>query len=89
MPSAYLQWRFHSGERVVARGPLVCDCGTIVRSPRYSTASQHICLEMKYIVVCTVPLNQRTFIVMLHILSTCPQETCDIQDLKIIFARIP
>ena len=23
MPSAYLQWRFHSGERVVARGPLV------------------------------------------------------------------
>ena len=24
MPSAYLQWRFHSGERVVARGPLVC-----------------------------------------------------------------
>ena len=25
MPSAYLQWRFHSGERVVARGPLVLD----------------------------------------------------------------
>ena len=24
MPSAYLQWQFHSGERVVARGPLVC-----------------------------------------------------------------
>ena len=23
MPSAYLQWWFHSGERVVARGPLV------------------------------------------------------------------
>ena len=23
MPSAYLQWRFHSGERVVACGPLV------------------------------------------------------------------
>ena len=23
MPSAYLQWRFHSGERVVARRPLV------------------------------------------------------------------
>ena len=23
MPSAYLQWRFHSGEQVVARGPLV------------------------------------------------------------------
>ena len=23
MPSAYLQWRFHSGERIVARGPLV------------------------------------------------------------------
>ena len=23
MPSAYLQWRFHSGERVVAHGPLV------------------------------------------------------------------
>ena len=23
MPSAYLQWRFHSGEGVVARGPLV------------------------------------------------------------------
>ena len=23
MPSAYLQWRFHSGERVVDRGPLV------------------------------------------------------------------
>ena len=23
MPSAYLQWQFHSGERVVARGPLV------------------------------------------------------------------
>ena len=23
MPSAYLQWRFHSGERVVVRGPLV------------------------------------------------------------------
>ena len=23
MPSAYLQWRIHSGERVVARGPLV------------------------------------------------------------------
>ena len=23
MLSAYLQWRFHSGERVVARGPLV------------------------------------------------------------------
>ena len=23
MPSAYLQWRFHSGKRVVARGPLV------------------------------------------------------------------
>ena len=22
MSSAYLQWRFHSGERVVARGPL-------------------------------------------------------------------
>ena len=22
MPSAYLQWWFHSGERVVARGPL-------------------------------------------------------------------
>ena len=22
MPSAYLQWPFHSGERVVARGPL-------------------------------------------------------------------
>ena len=27
MPSAYLQWRFHSGERVVARGPLVFFCG--------------------------------------------------------------
>ena len=26
MPSAYLQWRFHSGERVVARGPLVFCC---------------------------------------------------------------
>ena len=26
MPSAYLQWRFHSGERVVARGPLVLFC---------------------------------------------------------------
>ena len=26
MPSAYLQWRFHSGERVVARGPLVFFC---------------------------------------------------------------
>ena len=28
MPSAYLQWGFHSGERVVARGPLVSpsDC---------------------------------------------------------------
>ena len=23
MPSAYLQWQFHSSERVVARGPLV------------------------------------------------------------------
>ena len=23
MPSAYLQWRLHSGERVVAHGPLV------------------------------------------------------------------
>ena len=23
MPAAYLQWRFHSDERVVARGPLV------------------------------------------------------------------
>ena len=23
MPSAYLQWWFHSGERIVARGPLV------------------------------------------------------------------
>ena len=23
MPSAYLQWRFHSGERVVTCGPLV------------------------------------------------------------------
>ena len=23
MPPAYLQWQFHSGERVVARGPLV------------------------------------------------------------------
>ena len=23
MPSAYLQWRFHSGEQVVAYGPLV------------------------------------------------------------------
>ena len=23
MPSAYLQWQFHSGEQVVARGPLV------------------------------------------------------------------
>ena len=23
IPSAYLQWLFHSGERVVARGPLV------------------------------------------------------------------
>ena len=23
MPFAYLQWRFHSGERVVVRGPLV------------------------------------------------------------------
>ena len=23
MPSAYLQWQFHSGEQVVAHGPLV------------------------------------------------------------------
>ena len=30
MPSAYLQWRFHSGEQVVARGPLVIPCHTIV-----------------------------------------------------------
>ena len=29
MPSAYLQWRFHSGERVVARGPLVKIPGSV------------------------------------------------------------
>ena len=38
MPSAYLQWRFHSGERVVARGPLVvCILVYIIRS-------SHICM---------------------------------------------
>ena len=29
MPSAYLQWQFHSGERVVARGPLVSKLGSV------------------------------------------------------------
>ena len=40
MPSAYLQWRFHSGERVVARGPLVEEYGAfkhfILIQNRYS-----------------------------------------------------
>ena len=48
-----------------------------------------ISLQMKNIVVCTVLLNRGTFIVMWHVLSTCPQETRDFQDLKIIFTRIP
>ena len=33
MPSAYLQWQFHSGERDVARGPLVFfDAVVLIRS---------------------------------------------------------
>ena len=61
----------------------------MVRSPRYSTTSQHKRLEMKSIEVCTALLNQGTFIVMWHVLSTCPQEIRDFQALKIIFTRIP
>ena len=38
MPSAYLQWRFHSGERVVARGPLVS-------SPEHEVLKVSYCIQ--------------------------------------------
>ena len=44
MPSAYLQWRFHSGERVVARGPLVhisaqnIDC---IELPQWGSSNEY------------------------------------------------
>ena len=47
MPSAYLQWRFHSGERVVARGPLVLisveniDCGYSLEPPRRGGSNEY------------------------------------------------
>ena len=45
--------------------------------PRDAAQHHNISLQMKNIAVCTALLNQGTFIVMWHVLSTCPQETRD------------
>ena len=51
MPSAYLQWQFHSGERVVARGPLVlfADQSAVFRHNRFCVecGKEEKCLKTK------------------------------------------
>ena len=44
MPSAYLQWRFHSGERVVARGPLVSNLEAFCSLPLHAKEFMFILL---------------------------------------------
>ena len=51
MPSAYLQRRFHSGERVVARGPLVSICACLV----LLASSSSWCWEGLLFVIVVVP----------------------------------
>ena len=48
MPSAYLQWRFHSGERVVARGPLVFFFATKIFHYRFLSLYERQSLQLLY-----------------------------------------
>ena len=71
--SACLQWLCHSGERIVARGPLVfvvVFCGVFVRLKRYFVAVQSlfvlcslvssvalVCSAIAYIIVTLLPIE--------------------------------